>query len=72
MRELAEAVGLTKPALYYHFSSKEALFLAAVHTHMDCHRQDILTALDTPGSLRERLPAPCRPTSTGSASSLRS
>lgn len=55
MRELAAAVGLTKPALYYHFSSKEALFLAAIHTHMDRHRQDILTALDKPGSLRERL-----------------
>lgn len=28
MREIAEAVGLTKPALYYHFRNKEELFVA--------------------------------------------
>lgn len=28
MREVAEAVGVTKPALYHHFSDKESLFLA--------------------------------------------
>lgn len=28
MREVAEAVGVTKPALYHHFADKEALFLA--------------------------------------------
>ena len=28
MREVAEAVGVTKPALYHHFVDKEALFLA--------------------------------------------
>jgi AcrR family transcriptional regulator len=55
MREVAEAVGLTKPALYYHFNSKEALFLAAVHTHMEHYRNTLLTALTQPGSLRERM-----------------
>ncbi|MBB5232710.1 TetR family transcriptional regulator [Deinococcus budaensis] len=28
MREVAEAVGVTKPALYHHYEDKEALFLA--------------------------------------------
>lgn len=28
MREVAEAVGVTKPALYHHYSDKESLFLA--------------------------------------------
>ncbi|WP_019008272.1 TetR/AcrR family transcriptional regulator [Deinococcus aquatilis] len=28
MREVAEAVGVTKPALYHHYADKEALFLA--------------------------------------------
>lgn len=28
MREVAQAVGVTKPALYHHFADKEALFLA--------------------------------------------
>ena len=30
MREIAEAVGVTKAALYYHFSHKEELFLAVL------------------------------------------
>ena len=55
MREVAAAVGLTKPALYYHFSSKEELFLAAVRTHMQHYRQELLDGIAQPGSLRERL-----------------
>ncbi len=30
VREIVEAAGCTKPALYYHFESKQGLFLAAV------------------------------------------
>ncbi len=30
LREIAEAAGCTKPALYYHWGNKEALFLAAL------------------------------------------
>ncbi len=30
MREIAQAVGVSKPALYYHFRDKETLFLAIV------------------------------------------
>lgn len=35
MRELAEAVGVTKPTLYYWFSNKEGVFEAAVARQVD-------------------------------------
>lgn len=35
VRELVEAVGCTKPALYYHFGSKEELFLELVRTRIE-------------------------------------
>lgn len=35
VREVAEASGCTKPALYYHFGSKESLFLAALRAETD-------------------------------------
>jgi TetR/AcrR family transcriptional regulator len=35
VRELVEAVGCTKPSLYYHFGSKEDLFLELVRTRID-------------------------------------
>ncbi len=35
MREIAEAVGVTKAALYYHFSDKETLFLAVLAASLD-------------------------------------
>ncbi len=31
MREIAEAVGVSKPALYYHFTDKETLFVALLN-----------------------------------------
>lgn len=35
MREIAEDVGLSKPALYYHFRDKESLFLAILEDAVD-------------------------------------
>ncbi len=35
MREIAEAVGVTKAALYYHFSDKEALFVAVLTASLE-------------------------------------
>lgn len=35
VREIVELVGCTKPALYYHFGNKEALFLELVRTRID-------------------------------------
>ena len=34
MRQIAAAVGVTKPALYYHFKDKESLFLAILETYL--------------------------------------
>ncbi len=55
MREVAAAVGCTKPALYYHFDSKEALFLAAVRTHSCHYTQLIRRIFALPGSLHDKL-----------------
>lgn len=35
MREIAEQVGVSKPALYYHFKSKEELFCAVLNSSLD-------------------------------------
>lgn len=35
MREIAEACGVTKAALYYHFTDKSALLLAILSAHLD-------------------------------------
>lgn len=35
MREIAEALGVTKPALYYHFKDKEELFLAILRKNLN-------------------------------------
>ena len=34
MRQIAEAVGVSKAALYYHFEDKEELFLAVLEAHV--------------------------------------
>jgi AcrR family transcriptional regulator len=35
MREISEALGVAKSALYYHFKDKEQLFLAILETYLD-------------------------------------
>jgi AcrR family transcriptional regulator len=35
MRQIAEALGVTKAALYYHFKDKEELFLAILEAYLD-------------------------------------
>jgi AcrR family transcriptional regulator len=52
MRQIAEALGVSKPALYYHFKDKEALFLAILNDYLD----EMETALDRIASE----PIPCR------------
>lgn len=55
MREVAQAAGCTKPALYYHYESKEQLFRAAVERCM-VGLEPILAQVDlVQGSVRDRL-----------------
>src|SRR5512142_1310913 len=35
MREIAEALGVSKAALYYHFQDKQELFLAIIQAYLD-------------------------------------
>lgn len=55
VREVAEAAQVTKPTLYYHYGSKEDLFLAAVRAQTDRLQRIVCGALDGDGSVRLRL-----------------
>lgn len=55
VRELAEAVGVTKPTLYYWFDSKEALYLATMERHAASFRDTIAEAFSADGGPVERL-----------------
>jgi AcrR family transcriptional regulator len=57
IREIVERAGVTKPALYYHFGSKEGL-LGAVLQEGERHLRDIAArALARSGTARERIVA---------------
>lgn len=55
MREVAEAACCTKPALYYHFHSKNGLFVEILTTETQAVTELIQRAVGHPGSVRERL-----------------
>ena len=55
MREIAEAVGVTKAALYYHFSDKEALFLAVLTASVERLEAIIQAARSTGQTAREQI-----------------
>ena len=55
VRDVAEAVGCTKPALYYHFASKADLFAAIVHEQNELISSLVERSLRSSGSLRERM-----------------
>lgn len=57
MREIAEACGVTKAALYYHFVDKSALLLAILNEHLDEVSRIVSTSCDTCKSGRDRLSA---------------
>lgn len=55
VREIVEAAGVTKPALYYYFQSKEGIYLAILE---EAHREFsgcLETCRQATGSVRERL-----------------
>lgn len=57
MREITENCECTKPALYYYFASKEALFREVVRKHTERILELLRASLDSTGSARDRLHA---------------
>lgn len=55
MRQIAEAVGVTKAALYYHFKDKEQLFIAVLERTLDVIEEVIRKAREEQTSAREQL-----------------
>ena len=55
VREIAEAAGVTKPVLYYHFGSKEGLLLAVLTQAMHDFQIVLDAGLARTGAARERL-----------------
>ena len=55
MREIAEAVGISKAGLYYHFRDKEDLFLAILTANLDTVERLILDARSADVSTRARV-----------------
>ena len=55
MRQIAEALGVTKAALYYHFKDKEELFLAVLTAYLEKLEAKLDQIQAQPGSNRERI-----------------
>jgi AcrR family transcriptional regulator len=55
VREIVESAGVTKPVLYYHYGSKEALFLETVRTQMGRLGAVMEAAVAGAGTVPERL-----------------
>lgn len=55
MREIAKAAGISAPALYNHFDSKEALYQAAVSEAFADKDENLYSALNNEGTPLERL-----------------
>jgi TetR/AcrR family transcriptional regulator len=55
VREIVERAGVTKPALYYHFASKEGLYLAILND-LSRHADEVIARSRVPsGPVRDRL-----------------
>jgi AcrR family transcriptional regulator len=55
VREICEAAGITKPTLYHFYGSKEGVYRAIVDGAIGRVRADLVLALASEGSLRDRL-----------------
>jgi AcrR family transcriptional regulator len=60
VREVTELAGVTKPALYYHFGSKEGVLRAILDQAKLEFSRVAARALDRPGSARERIVGFCQ------------
>jgi TetR/AcrR family transcriptional regulator len=59
VREIAEAAGVSKPALYYHFGSKEGMLLAILRQAEQQVTEAMERAVARAGSARDRIAALC-------------
>jgi AcrR family transcriptional regulator len=59
VREIVELAGVTKPALYYHFGSKEGLLLAILKDAAQQFADVMARTAARPGNTRDRLMAMC-------------
>ena len=59
VREIVEIAGVTKPALYYHFGSKEGVLTAVLQAAASEFTFAMKRGVDRPGTARERLFAIC-------------
>jgi len=57
VREIVEAAGLTKPALYYHFGSKEGVFEAVLRRAREEFARSVAASAEDAGSARRRIHA---------------
>ena len=55
MREIAQAAGVSKAGLYYHFQDKEALFLGVLTANLERVEHIIEMSREQAGSTRERI-----------------
>ena len=55
IRQVVEACGCTKPALYYYFANKEELFNEAVRGEREAMAEQFRELIESKGTLRERL-----------------
>jgi len=59
VREIVEIAGVTKPALYYHFGSKEGVLTAVLQEAAREFSRAMKRGVNRPGTARERLFAIC-------------
>ncbi len=57
VREIVEMAGVTKPSLYYHFESKEGIYLAILEELLKIADESIAASRVKDGTARERLQA---------------
>jgi TetR/AcrR family transcriptional regulator len=55
VREICEAAGITKPTLYHFYGSKEGVYRAIVEGALDRFQSNVIAAVRSEGSLRDRL-----------------
>lgn len=60
MQQVASAAGMTKGAPYYHFKSKDDLFLSVFVREIRRITDEMVRCLDEPGALRARLKSAVR------------